>query len=196
MIGPPADALNFLETSKEKYETQMRDLGLQPLTVASITVITSANVAIKAHSQLQAWALRLKDALEQAWVFTCQWLGQKKYPNVKVHTDFGVDMQAQAELEALQKARDARVISNKLHFEELKRRGVLSDDADFDDDQQEVAEEDKGLQPEQYINAKSGQLLSIDPATGKPVAVDPLSGKPIISKAPPSNGGAKPPPLQ
>jgi hypothetical protein len=45
----------------------MRNLGRQPLATANLTVVTTANVSMKAHSAVQAWALLLKDALEQAW---------------------------------------------------------------------------------------------------------------------------------
>jgi hypothetical protein len=128
----------------------MRNLGRQPLASANLTVVTTANVSMKAHSAVQAWALLLKDALEQAWIITCKWLNQDRMPVVNVHLDFGVDFEAGTELDSLQKAQIAGVISKRLQFNELKRRGVLSDDADWDEDQQQSAEEQQGeqLQPE------------------------------------------------
>jgi hypothetical protein len=68
---------------------------------------------------------------------TCQWLKQDKQPIVNVHTDFGVDFEAGTELDALQKAQASGVISKRLQFDEMKRRGVLADDADWEDDQQQ-----------------------------------------------------------
>ena len=169
-ISPDSGVLTFLQADLDKHRTEMRELGMQPMANANLTVITTANQAMKAHSQVQAWALAFKDALEQAWILTCAWLGQKKEPVVDVHTDFGVDFEAGTELDALQKARDSRVISNRLHFDELKRRGVLSDDADYEADQEEVAGEDLGQQlaPERMI----------DPVTGRPVVAEGTVGQP------------------
>jgi hypothetical protein len=54
----------------------MRNLGRQPLATANLTVVTTANVAMKAHSAVQAWALTLKHSLELAWTYTCKYLNQ------------------------------------------------------------------------------------------------------------------------
>lgn len=167
-LEPSGASLTFLAADIDKYKTEMRDLGMQPLTSANLTVITTANVAMKAHSSVQAWALLLKDALEQTWKVTAQWLNQKVEPVVSVHTDFGVDMEAGTELSALVGLQKEGIISKRLTFEEHKRRGVLADDADFDEDQKEVATEQSNavLQPEVHI----------DPVTGAPVAVTPEHG--------------------
>src|SRR5262249_29953238 len=142
----------FLAADLEKLRTEMRDLGMQPLATANLTVVTTANVAMRAHSAVQAWALLLKDALEQAWKITCMWLGQNLEPEVNVHTDFGVDIQADSELQALLAAEAANVISKRTLQDELKRRGVLSDDFDPDVEEELLAEQQQGLKPEQTIN--------------------------------------------
>jgi hypothetical protein len=90
-IEPSAQSLNFLKDDLEALRKSMKDLGMQPLTDANLTVVTTANVAAKAHNAVQAWALGLKDALQQAFKFTALWLNQKDEPLVNVHTDFGVD---------------------------------------------------------------------------------------------------------
>jgi hypothetical protein len=185
-IEPTAQSLTFLQVDLEKHRTEMRNLGRQPLATANLTVVTTANVSMKAHSAVQAWALLLKDALEQAWQITCQWLKQDKQPIINVHTDFGVDFEAGTELDALQKAQASGTISKRLHFEEMKRRGVLADDADWEDDQQQAAEEQMGqqLQPEKMI----------DPVTGQPIVATPQPGVPNPPPLKPSPGNR--PPLQ
>lgn len=167
-IEPAGSSLTFLEGGIEKHKTEMRDLGYQPLTAANLTVITTANVSMKAHSAVQAWALLLKDALEQAWKITVLWLKQKVEPVVQVHTDFGVDIDAPADLVFLQGIEAASVISKQLLFDEAKRRGVLADDADYDEDQEQLATEQANqvLQPESHI----------DPVTGMPIVVQPKPG--------------------
>lgn len=164
-IEPSASSLTFLQSDLDKLRNEMRELGMQPLAAANLTVVTTANISLKAHNTVQAWALALKDALELAWKYTAMWLGQKVEPEVNIHVDFGVELEAGPELDALNKAEIAGTISKRLYFNELKRRGVLSDDADWEEDQQQQAEEQQGqdLQGEQPI----------DPATGQPIVMQP-----------------------
>lgn len=160
LLEPSATSLSFLQSDLEKLRTEMRDLGFQPLATQNITIVTSKNVSLKANSAVQAWALALKDALEQTWKITCQWLSRDEEPGINVHIDFSVEIEAGSELESLAKAEAAGVISKRLYFNELKRRRVIGDDADWDDDQEEMAEQQVGLEPEQPM----------DPLTGKPLA--------------------------
>src|SRR5262245_13941652 len=60
-IEPTAQALTFLQTDLEKLRTEMRALGMQPMATANLTVVTTANVSMKASNAVQAWALALKD---------------------------------------------------------------------------------------------------------------------------------------
>jgi len=181
-IEPSAASLNFLKSDLEALRKSMKDLGMQPLTDANLTVVTTANIAAKAHNAVQAWALGLKDALQQAWKFTALWLNQKDEPLVNVHTDFGVDQEAGTELDALLKAEAQAVLSKKTVQEEFKRRGVLSDDFNSDHEEQQLAEE-------QANNTLSVEQ-AIDPVTGE--IVDPSTRPQLISK-PATSPAAKPP---
>ena len=177
-IEPAGSSLTFLEQRIEKHKTEMRDLGYQPLTSANLTVITTANISIKAHSAVQAWALMLKDAMEQAWKITMMWL---KKPTteviVQVHTDFGVDLDGASDMADLKSMEESKVISKKTYFEEAKRRGVLMDDADYDKEQEQIATESANdvLTPEKLI----------DPVTGMPIVVTPQPGIPNPPPKPP-----------
>lgn len=168
-IEPGGSSLEFLEDNIEKHKTEMRDLGYQPLSTTNLTVITTANVSVKANSAVQAWALMLKDALEQAWKITAvSWLKQTKEPTVFVYTDFGVDLDGASDMGELQAMEKERIISKKLLFEEAKRRNKISADADYEKDQEQLATEQSNsvLQPEVHI----------DPVTGMPIAVTPEPG--------------------
>jgi hypothetical protein len=180
-IEPSASSLTFLQNDLAALRKSMKDLGMQPLTDANLTVVTTANVAAKAHNAVQAWALQLKDTLQLAWKYTALWLNQKDEPLVNVHTDFGVDQQANTELDFLQKIEAAGIISKRLTFNEAKRRGVLGDDADWDEDQQQSAEEQSNetLTPEKMV----------DPVTGQPIVLTP---KPGIPNPPPKPPAQKP----
>lgn len=162
-IEPSATSLTFLKNDLEAIRTEMRDLGMQPLASANLTVITTANVSLKANSQVQAWALRLKDSLEQAWYLTCRWLNRNEQPVVKVHTDFGVELEAGNELTSLQGARTNKDISRRTFWDELKRRGVLSDDFDPDIEDERLAEEQDELTGEQEIDPATGKVIPMTP---------------------------------
>lgn len=175
-IEPTANSLNFLATDLEKLRTEMRDLGMQPLTSSNLTVITTANLSAKAHSAVQAWALQLKDALRLAWQYTAQWLGKGEAfdVNVNVHTDFGVDLTAETELPVLLTAEQQGIISKLTVGDEMKRRGVLADDWDPDEEAKKLAKQQAALMPE----------IPIDPVTGNPVSGTPFKpGAPTMSLA-------------
>lgn len=167
-IEPGASSLEFLRKDLEGFRDQMRDLGMQPLAAASLTVITTSNISMKAHNTVQAWALQLKDSLEQAWCITAKWLNQTVEPEVHVHTDFGVDFGADAELASLLTAEAAGIISKATIQDEFKRRGVLGDDFDPEEEMQKLAEQQSNdvLTPEAHI----------DPVTGMPIVVQPKHG--------------------
>lgn len=176
-IEPSAQSLTFLQSDLEKLRGEMRNLGMQPMATANLTVVTTANVSMKAHNAVQAWALGLKDALEQAMKLTCRWLKQDKEPTVNVYTDFGVDLEGGKELDALLKAESQGVVSKRTVQDEFKRRGVLSDDFDPTEEEQRLAEQQQGqdLQPDQ----------TIDPVTGKGIIMEPKI-QPVIAPSRPT----------
>lgn len=169
-LEPAATSLTFLKDDLQLLRTEMRDLGMQPLATANLTVVTTANVSMKASSQIQAWALQLKDSLEQAWALTCQWMNRTDKVVVRVHVDFGVELEAGTELSALQAARTGRDISRDTLWDEMKRRGVLSDDFDPDVERERLAEEQAELMPEEQIDPATGQVIPMTPDIGLRIA--------------------------
>jgi hypothetical protein len=159
-IEPSAASIKTLMDHLDNTQKNIRDLGMQPLTTANLTVITAANVAMKAHSAVQAWALALKDALEQAFVFTTMWVGGTVKPvEVDIYTDFGVDMEAGTELDSLLRAQAQSVLSKQTVQDEFKRRGVLSDNFDPDEEKTRLAGEEQGLVPEHAIDPVTGEIV-------------------------------------
>jgi hypothetical protein len=78
-IEPDATSLKFLAEEIEKTIQQMRELGRQPLTAqtGNLTVVTTQFAAQKGNSAIQAWALNLKDAMENALRYTAMWLKEE-----------------------------------------------------------------------------------------------------------------------
>ena len=79
-INPDASNIEQVRKHVESIIADMRRLGMQPATPRSGTVTATGESigAARAHSALQAWAIGLKDAFEQAYVFTAEWLGDSR----------------------------------------------------------------------------------------------------------------------
>lgn len=135
-IEPAATSLKFLADQVKATEQQLRELGRQPLTAqtGNLTVVTTAFAAQKGNTAIQAWALNLKDALEQALKLTVQWLGETAEPEVTVHTDFAIDVETDKAADVLMKMRETKDISREALIVEAKRRDWLSPEYDSDSD--------------------------------------------------------------
>jgi hypothetical protein len=141
-IEPSAESLKFLAADVEATEKQLREIGRQPLVSSQMTVVQAGMNAQKANSAIQAWALALKDALEQAWLLTAAWLNAPDTaPEVRVFTDFEVGMDDDKGLDTLLESRKSGDLSRQTYWEELKRRGVLSPDFDADDEEGRLVDE-------------------------------------------------------
>lgn len=147
-VEPSSQSMTFLANNIKEAQQQLRELGKQPLTAQSsgITVINSAAAANKSKTTVKQWAFGLKDALENAMVITCQWLGidQATYdPTVYVFTEFDEFIDGK-DLEDLNTMRAARDISRKTLWHEKKRRGVLSSEFVAEKEELELLNETPG----------------------------------------------------
>lgn len=128
-IQPNAANLKEIREDIREIIEDIRRLGMQPMTSAAgnTPALAFAFDGEKSFTVLQAWALGLKDALEQAFVFTARWLNEppETAPSVIVHTDFQIGMYGNTEITEIGKARYEGQISRETLWEEWKRRGVL-----------------------------------------------------------------------
>jgi hypothetical protein len=157
-ISPDAAAMREIREQVQSVTDDLRRLGMQPMTQRSggITATATSVETAKAHSALEAWAMGLKDALEQAFVFVGRWLGEPKPTVVEVYTDFAAGDQSVEEGKVILAAQAATVISRRTAAEELHRRGLLGPSFDPVKEETRIAEEMQGLEPE----------FPIDPVTG------------------------------
>lgn len=167
--GPAGDA-KWIESTgaaakeaREQLELgrkEMRDLGMQPLAAANLTVTLSNHLTMKASSAIERWALLFKDHLENAWRITAKWLGEKTFePEVVIHRDFKPDMADGGEQKTILDAVEKNIISRQTGFEELQRYGTIATERTFEEEQELIAGEQEGLEPEE----------DIDPRTGRPI---------------------------
>lgn len=161
-IQPNPEVLKELRADVESIRDDIRRLGMQPLTPqgGDVSATASSIEGARAHSRVQAWALGLKDVIEQALVLTAKWLRVPDTAEVTVHTDFLAGTMSQPGLDALVKARVAREISRVTYLEGLIRFGVLPGDYDIAADEEVIAEEMQGL--------ALSDVPPLDPGTAPP----------------------------
>lgn len=139
-IEPNANSMEFLQKNIDKTKQDLRELGRQPLTALSsqLTTVTTSIAAGKARSAVTAWALALKDALENAMMITMKYMNVDAEPEVNVYTGFDNVTDDGSDLEALAKARENGDISQETYLFELKRRKVLSPEFSFEAEKQRL----------------------------------------------------------
>lgn len=146
-IQPSAEVMKFLAEDVKETIAQLRELARQPLTAQSgnVTVINSAVAAGKAKSAVAAWALVLKDALENAMKISALWMGITNYdPKVFVYTEFDEFLDGK-DLDSLDADRDRGDISQETLWEEKKRRGVYGPEFSAEREQKRLDEEEQAL---------------------------------------------------
>lgn len=156
-IEPTAASLKFLAEEIDTTEQQLRELGRQPLTAqtGNLTVVTTAFAGDKANSVIQAWAINLKDALENAFLVTAMWMNREDGPSVKLDPDFDIGLSDEKDTDALLKMRDIGDISAETLGNEFKRRGILSAEYDYETEQKRIQDEMPEGEDEADIQAAS-----------------------------------------
>jgi len=160
-IEPTTASIQEQRNQLELRRKEMRDLGMQPVTSANLTVVTTKNVSMKASSAMQMLAIQFKDMLEQCWKITGLWLKSDKEPEVIIHTDFAIELEEGKELDAILSSVEKKIISKKTARDELKRRSVVSNDLTDEEEEQRIAEESEGLEGEEEIEPRTGNRLRV-----------------------------------
>lgn len=170
-IEPSAESLKFLSEDVKNTEAQLRELGRQPLmTTTGITVVAASFASQKASSVLKAWALGLKDALEQALMLTAKWLGDASEPTINWNLDdLDLALNDGDGQSTLTEARKNGDLSQETYWSELKRRSVLSADFDPDIERDRLIEETPDLDGAGDLGAALGAGAVTEEAAAEPV---------------------------
>ena len=135
-------AIDAGRTELKDMEFQMQAMGLQ-LIMARTGSSTATGDMIdenKVNSRLGMWADTLKDTLEQCFIWMAELGGiQVADISVTVNKDFAASAMSHLEMDALNKMHLAGVISKHTYINEAKRRGVLSEEVNADDEAELVA---------------------------------------------------------
>jgi len=175
-IEPTANTMTFILSDIKDTRQELRELGRQPLTAQSgnLTVISSASIARKGNTAIQAWALNLKGALARGFQLTEKWLklGATE-PTIMIDTDFDISVGADDSFDKVVEMRKNGDISREAQIHEAKRRAIL--DADYDQEKdlaillQEI-EDDLGGEDDNLDNLDDDddddETLNDDPSDG------------------------------
>lgn len=141
------DAANIVEVraSVKAIQDDMRRLGMQPLMdkTAGATATGQLIGSTKANVALKAWAIMFNDAIEQAFVFTAEWMGIQATIETEVSTDFSVQPYAQFPLQSLAAARVSGDLSRQSYLDGLRRFEVLPQDFDYSAEEALIKSEPK-----------------------------------------------------
>ena len=188
---PPNASMMFVEhsgaavgvgkVSLDDLVDEMRQAGAEMLVVrdaqATATEVATDNVA--AMSDLQRIVRGAQDAVNIALEFLSKWLRETKVGEVKIFNDFEASIQAEASAALVLQGTTAGLLSKETAFAEWQRRGIISGDLDYEEEQDRIEQEgppqgnvdpvtglpyDKPLAPKDP-DAPKGK---IDPHTGLP----------------------------
>jgi hypothetical protein len=160
-VSPDAACIKEIREQVASVTDELRHLAMQPTVIKSAGVAAATSIvdAAKAHSALQAWALNLKDALERAFTFTEMWMSERRPTTVNVNTDFAAGDQNYQEANVVLTAEKNSVISKQTARGELQRRNILGPQVNLENEDALLAGEQQGLQPEQDINPRNGNVV-------------------------------------
>ena len=141
-IGAGADDLKDLQE-------QMVILGLQPL-ISRPGNVTATGRAIdegKSTSAIQSWIQSLEAALEEALKLAAEHMKLKtpKDFGIDIFSDFVISLKASEDIKNLIAMRKDKSITAKTFLEECKRRGLLVETLDVDEEIQALDDEGASL---------------------------------------------------
>ncbi|SEC25216.1 protein of unknown function [Pseudomonas saponiphila] len=111
------------------------------------TASQSEEEAAQEMSPLQTMAGQLEDALDQVLQFFALWMGLPEGGHVKVKGNFDIDFAPELTMPFLLSLNKARILSDQSLFEEVQRRGLLSDELDWDEEKAKVAAQPAKVAP-------------------------------------------------
>ncbi|HWT68095.1 MAG TPA: DUF4055 domain-containing protein [Pseudomonas sp.] len=139
-------AIEAGRTSLLDLVEDMRLAGAKLLQKEKQTVKTATQAeeeAAQEMSPLQTMAGQLEDALDQVLQYFALWMKLPEGGHVQVKGNFDVDFSPETTMPFLLNLNKARILSDESLFHEVQRRGLLSDELDWEDEKKKVATQPK-----------------------------------------------------
>lgn len=133
-IAAGKDSLIDLQDRMRATGAELVSLDVGYTTATEVSADTDAS-----KSLLQQIVENFEDSAQQCLDIMADWVGEKTRHEVTLHKDFSIA--ADTDPQALSGAVSSKTVSRETHFEELKRRDILSPDRTWDDEKARLAED-------------------------------------------------------
>lgn len=151
--------MNFVEHSGSAVESgakdladleqKMRVLALQPLVDSGNPTATGAALdEARTNCVLKTWVRDAEVAFRKAYEFASKWADEKipeNWEGIDVFDEFGLSIRAAEDTRQLTQMRKDREITRKTFLSEVKRRGLLSDTFDVEQEIKDLEDEGPDL---------------------------------------------------
>jgi hypothetical protein len=177
-VGLPVGAdMRFVEHSGQAIEAgrkslldleeRMRQTGAELLVLKpgdiTATQVTSENEANRCA--LQKIVEVFEDCLDQCLQYMADWVGETEGGSVSLFTDFGAATLGEASAELLLKANQSGKLSDETMFDEWKRRGIISPENEWNDEQERIQEQGMALGMAEDETQPTPPNESVEPVT-------------------------------
>lgn len=164
-------AIGAGEADLESLERKMAHLGMQPLVQkAQVTATEKVLDEGRNLTQIQAWIRALERLLRDCYKAAARWHGISEdlidEMTLDVYSDFTAGVESDKDSELLRKLAEGNKITVRTLLSELRRRGILSDSVDPEEEAAAAAKERDAI----------GGLPEGDPGDAP---VDPAEGDPM-----------------
>lgn len=155
------NSINAGQESLKELESQMRIAGAKLLdkTVLAMTVEQARDEQGKEISQLRHYANKFEDCLDLILEYLGHWLGipAENVGNVEISGNIDSDFDPTASMDTIIKLQTAGTISKQTAFDEAKRRGLISDNVSWEDEQARLDNEGLANDNFQPFNTEKGE---------------------------------------
>ncbi len=137
------------EKDIQRLEDQMEVQGLQPLVRKSggQTATGKAIDADNSESDMQSWVRVLEKGIKKAYEYAAKWI-KAELPDdfsVDIYSDFGLSVRAIEDIKTLQSARLSGDLSRETFLKEMKRRAILGEGLDVQEEIDRIESEGPAL---------------------------------------------------
>jgi hypothetical protein len=113
--------------------------------VGRTTATAKAIDTAESFSVLQDITYRFEDAVAQVLYYMAKWIGKEDGGIIELNKDFGPDVSDKQDLDAILEARKNGDLSRESFLNQLKRRGILEQDFNLEENEMHLEEESESL---------------------------------------------------
>ncbi|MBB76519.1 MAG: hypothetical protein CMJ75_18600 [Planctomycetaceae bacterium] len=133
------------ETDLKRIEDRMEVLGMAPL-MERTGDQTATGVAVnesKSSTDVLAWIQAVEDGMRRAFTYAFAWEGEDLPDDFRfsIYSDFTIALGRTGDFEQLQEMRERGDLSRETLLNEAKRRGMVAEEVDVEDELEAILEE-------------------------------------------------------